>query len=220
MSDNINENTNELHEEIDINEILMSCCGTDDEGSTMSGFSMDIGIYNPQTNEFDVKSSTVYCNPEIDIKRIGVTTMIDFIFNSRTDFELRKMWSLLQKYGTDCESAFRNNAKNTPLLRIQIVPIVYSGKYSVNAYSPIYWALQSQSPTGENNVIRTAFEATNVVIAENEMYDEEEIAARLEREDMERDRITQQYEARQQEEDDYKAEREERLEELRRNKEL
>ena len=52
------------------------------------------------------------------------------------------------------------------------------------------------------------------------MYDEEEIAARLEREDMERDRITQQYEARQQEEDDYKAEREERLEELRRNKEL
>lgn len=206
-------------EEITMDEILLACCGTDGSDNTKAGFSLDLGIFNPATNEFDVKSSTAYCNPIFNITRVGDTTMIDMIFATRTDTDLRRIWSFMQKYGKDVELAFQNNAKNVPFMRIQIVPIGFSGQYSVLAYAPLYWTLQPEYPTGEINMIRMAFNTESILFAENEAYDEVEVMAELQREDMEREYIEQQYELKQQETEDYLNERQELLEKLRRNKE-
>ncbi len=210
---------NEMNkEQITTEDILAACCGTDGADHTKAGFSLDFGIYNPTTNEFDIKTSTTYCNPVLNITRVGETAMIDFIFESKTDSELRRMWALMQKYGKDVESAFQAGAKNIPFMRTQIVPISFSGRYSVTAYGPLYWVLQPEYPTGEVNMLRMVFKTESILFAENEAYDEVEMAAQLQREDMQREYMEMQHERRRQEDEDYRNERQRNLEELRRNR--
>jgi hypothetical protein len=210
---------NEMNQEqITTNDILNACCGTDGADNTKAGFSLDFGIYNPTTNEFDIKTSTTYCNPVLNITRVGETAMIDFIFETKTDSELRRICALMQKYGKDVEAAFQNGAKNIPFMRTQIVPISFSGRFSVTAYGPLYWVLQPEYPTGEVNMIRMVFKTESVLFAENEAYDEVEMAAQLQREEMQREYVEMQHERRKQEDDDYRDERQRNLEELRRNR--
>jgi hypothetical protein len=212
-------NINEMNrEQITIEDILAACCGTDGADNTKVGFSLDFGIYNPTTNEFDIKNSITFCNPILNITRVGETAMIDFIFESKTDAELRRMWALMQKHGKDVEEAFRAGAKNIPFMRTQIVPIVYSGRYTVTAYGPLYWVLQPEYPTGEINMLRTVFNTESVLFSENEAYDEVEMAAQLQREDAERDRMEMLAEQKRREDEEYRAERQRNLEELRRTR--
>lgn len=206
------------NEEITADDILLACCGTDGADNTKAGFALDFGIYNPTTNEFDVKLSTAHCDPVLNITRLGDTTMIDFVFESKTNSELRRIWSLLQKHGKDVETAFQNKAKNIPFMRVHIVPIGFSGKYSVLAYAPIYWTLQPEYPSGEINMLRMVFQTEQILFAENEEYDETELAAQIQREDMQRDYIEQEVERKRQEEEEYQEERQRNLEELRRNR--
>jgi hypothetical protein len=217
---NINENNiNDVSEEqISVDDIITACCGTDGTDNTKAGFALDFGIYNPSTNEFDIKTSTAHCDPILNITRLGETTMIDYIFESKVNAELRRIWALLQKHGKDCELAFRNGAKNIPFMRVHIVPIGYSGQYSILAYAPIYWTLQPEYPSGEITMLRMVFKTEQIMVAENEAYDETELAAQIQREEMQREYIEQEYERKLQEEEDYRDERQQNLEELRRNR--
>lgn len=210
---------NNMEEQITADDILLACSGSDGTENTKAGFSLDFGIFNPTTNEFDIKNTSSYCNPIFNITRLGATVMVDMMFSSRTDAELRRIWALMQKYGKDSEEAFQKHAKNIPYMRIQIVPIEYSGRYSVLAYGPIYWVLQPEIPTGEVNMIRMVFNSDAVLFAESEAYDEVELAAQLQRQDMERDFIEMQYERKREEDEEYRDERQRTLEELRRNRE-
>lgn len=222
INENITENTTvdevNTSEEITIDDIILACCGDDGNGHPKAGFSLEFGLYNPDTGDFDVKTTSVYCDPILNITRLGESVMIDFIYETKTNSDLRKMWALIQKYGRDVEKAFQNNDKNIPFLKIQIVPLGFSGRFSINAYAPLYWVLQPEHPAGEINMIRTAFNSESVLFAENEEYDETEIAAQLEREEMQKEFIEQQFEQRQEEDDAYREERQSRLEQLRRER--
>jgi hypothetical protein len=205
-------------EVVTYNDIIHKAVGLDEYGNPKSCYSVEIGTYNGKTNEVNVANNTAYYNPSINIVRTGEFVMIDFVFKNRTDTDLRTFWALLNKYGKDFEKALREDNHIIPLFRLQIVPNYYSGRFSMLAVTPMYWVLQPETPTSEINTIRMIFKNDSIGFVESEGYNESDIIAELERADMQEDYVAQAIQRRREEEEEYQNERNERLEEMRRNR--
>lgn len=205
---------------ITFEDIILQSVGLDEYDNPKSGFGLEIGVFDATSGNSKMNVSLTYYNPYINITRTGEMMMIDFVFKNRVDSDLRAIWALINKYGKDFENALRINSTQFPLIRIQIVPNFYSGKYSIVSVAPLYWALQPEIPNGEINTIRLVFAVDSVAFIEQEGYDEKQILAEIEREEMHREFIEQATEAREIEEEEYQQERNEKLEELRRKGEL
>lgn len=205
---------------ITFEDIILQSVGLDEYDNPKAGFGLEIGTFDAVTSNSKMNVALTYYNPYINITRTGEMVMIDFVFKNRVDSDLRAIWALINKYGKDFENSLRTNSNLLPLVRIQIVPNFYSGKYALVAVAPLYWALQPEIPNGEINTIRLVFPIDSVAFIEQEGYDERQILAEIEREEMHREFIEQATEAREIEEEEYQYQRNERLEELRRKGEL
>lgn len=205
---------------ITFEDIILQSVGLDEYDNPKSGFGLEIGTFDATTNNSKMNVNLTYYNPYINITRTGEMMMVDFVFKNRVDSDLRAIWALINKYGKDFENALRAGSNQFPLIRLQIVPNFYSGKYSIVSVAPLYWALQPEIPNGEINTIRLVFGIDSVAFIEQEGYDERQILAEIEREEMQRDFIEQATENRQIEEQEYQEQRNKALEELRRKGEL
>jgi hypothetical protein len=172
--------------EVSYEDIIDHCVGVDELDNPNIGFSVEFGTYDSRTQETKMNSAVTYYNPVLNITRTGEVMMFDFIYKTRVDSELRAFWSLLNKYGRDFEKAMKENNHILPLIRIQIVPNYYAGKFSMICVTPMYWVLQPEIPTGEINMIRIVFSIDSVGFVESEGFNENEILAELEREEMQR----------------------------------
>ena len=204
-------------EEVTYDDIIINSVGLDEFDNPKIGFALELGQYDSRDNTAKINSNMTYFNPSLNITRTGEAMIFDFIYKSKTDSELRAFWALINKYGREFEQAMRQNNPVVPLLRLQIVPNYYVGRFSMLCVTPMYWALQPEVPGGEIKVIRIVFGVDSVAFIESEGYNENEILAELEREEMQRQHIEESIERRREEEEVYQAERNARLEEMRRN---
>ena len=219
MSENI-ENINEENvEETDYNDIIDSCIGYDEDDNPKAGFSVEVGTYDSATSTIKVDTNLSYFNPQINLMRTGEAIIIDFIFRNKTDTDMRAIWSLLNKYGRNFDNAMKVSSATIPVFRFTIVPVKYEARFGILCTSPMYWALEPETPTSDINTIRVVFGIDNVVFQESEGYNLTEIEADIQREQMQRDFIEGQMEQRREEEAEYREERNAKIEELRRNKE-
>jgi hypothetical protein len=208
-------------QQIDFNEIVEHSVGLDEYDNPKAGFGIEMGIFDTQTNTARITMNKTYYNPAINITRTGDVMMIDLMFKSKTDSDLRAIWAFLNKYGKDFEKSLSSNGSiPLPIFRMQLVPNFYSGKYSIVAVAPMYWVLQPEVPTSEINMIRMVYGVDSIAFLENEAYDEKQLLAELEREDMQREFIEQAAEQRRIEQEEYQDQRNEMLEELRRKGDL
>ena len=184
-------------EVVTFNDIIDRATGLDEYGNPKSAYSVEVGTYNGRTNEVNVMNNTAYYNPSINIVRTGEFVMIDFVFKNRTDMDLRTFWALLNKYGKDFEKALREDSYILPLFRLQIVPNYYSGRFSMLAVTPMYWVLQPETPTSEINSIRLIFKNDSIGFVESDGYNQSEILADMERQEMQEDYVAQAIQRRQ-----------------------
>lgn len=203
--------------EVTYDDIIDQSVGVDELDNPKAGFSVELGTYDSRTQETKMNSHVTYYNPVLNITRTGEVMMFDFIYKTKVDSELRAFWALLNKYGKDFEKAMRENNPVLPLIRIQIVPNYYAGKFSMVCVTPMYWVLQPEIPTGDINMIRMVLSVDSVGFVESEGYNENEILAELEREEMQRQFIEQEMERKREERDSWQEERNARMEELRKN---
>lgn len=218
--DTIDENIEQFDgdtNEVTYDDIVDHSVGADELGNPKAGFSVELGTFDTRTQETKMNSNTTYYNPILNITRTGEVMMFDFIYKTKVDSELRAFWSLLNKYGRDFEKAMRENNPVLPLIRIQIVPNYYAGKFSMVCVTPMYWVLQPEIPTGDVNMIRMVLSVESVGFVESEGYNENEILAELEREEMQRQFIEQEMERKREEREAWQEERNARMEELRKN---
>lgn len=215
------ENVDEFYgdsSEVTHDDIISQSTGLDEFDNPKAGFALELGTYDARNNTAKINSCMTYYNPSLNIVRTGEAIMFDFIYKSKTDSELRAFWALINKYGREFEQAMKENNHIIPLMRLQIVPNYYAGKFSMLCVTPMYWCLQPEVPAGEIKVIRIVFSVDSVAFIESEGYNENEILAELEREEMQKQHIEQSIERRREEESLYQEERNARLEELRRNR--
>lgn len=218
MLDNEAMNEQENVPNINYNELISDCVGFDEDDNPKSGFSVETGMYESATDTLKITGNISYFNPQLNIMRTGETMIVDFIFANKTDSEMRAIWSLLNKYGREFEKAVQESSKTIPIFRFTIVPTKYAGRYAVVCMSPMYWALQPETPTSDINTIRTVFPIDAVAFTESEGFDLADIEADIQREEMEREYIEEAMDRRREEQEEYQNERNERMEELRRDK--
>ena len=172
--------------EVTHDDIITHSTGLDEFDNPKAGFALELGTYDARNNVAKINSSMTYYNPSLNITRTGEAVMFDFIYKSKTDSELRAFWALINKYGREFEQAMKDDNHIIPLMRIQIVPNYYAGKFSMLCVTPMYWVLQPEVPAGEIKVIRMVFSVDSVAFIESEGYNENEILAELEREEMQK----------------------------------
>lgn len=216
-----NENSqNNPQKEIDYNEIIFNTVGYDEDGNPKTAFSIETGTYDSNSNVIKIVGNISYYNPQINIIRTGESMMIDFTYNTKTDTELRTFWSLINKYGKDFEQAIRDQSTTIPVFRITLVPTTYAGKHSIVCLAPLYWALQPETPTSDINTIRVVYNLDSIAFAETDGYSIEDVEAEIQREQMQNDFIEDEMTRRREEEEEYQQNRNEMIEEMRRNKEI
>ena len=204
--------------EVTYDDIMDQCTGVDELGNPKAGFCVELGTFDSKTQETKMNSAVTYYNPVLNITRTGEVMMFDFIYKTKVDSELRAFWALLNKYGRDFERAMKEDSHILPLIRIQIVPNYFAGRFSMVCVTPMYWVLQPEIPTGDINMIRMVLSIDSVGFVESEGYNENEILAELEREEMQRQFIEQEMERKREEREAWQEERNARMEELRRNR--
>ena len=213
-NENVIQETNE-NETPDYNEIINNCVGFDEEDNPKAAFSIETGTYVSKEDVIRISGNISYYNPQINITRTGEAVILDFIYANKTDSEFRAFWSLISKYGREFERAMQNNSPDIPVFRITIVPTIYAGRHCIIGIAPLYWALQPETPTSDINTLRVVFNLDSIAFAESEGYNLDELEASAEREEMQRDYIENAVALKEEENAEYREERDRMIEELR-----
>ena len=199
-------------------DIIREACGKNDDKQPKSITSLGFGNFDEENNDVKDLSTSVFENPTVVIENHSPIVQVDLIFPSAIDMELKCMWSLLEKYGSNTDEYERGERKDSPICIFSFSPIKYNGKYFININEPIMWVNQPEFVGNpQNNVIRFFAYEDAVTVAENDDVNLREIELQAQREAERQEEMNYQAELRKIEEEDYQNQRNADIEELRRN---
>jgi len=102
---------------------------------------------------------------EIEIQRHGKYIQVDVIFLSELDADLKITWNLLENYGSML-SKLTGDEEDIIITSLTIIPEKYDGDFYIVGRAPAFWALQSNKPGKQNNIIRIIFEVGDFLFYE------------------------------------------------------
>lgn len=163
-------------------ELLKNICGTNESGKSKSMFSIFHELWKVGDNDEKDEVANLHIDKPILKAHMHLDyVIIDFEFQSNSDHDLAHMWYFLENF-TKIENSidfsdeelergiyFADDKEcpvKIPVLIFNIVPKKYNGKYSLTAFNPIFHTLQPKYPKDEARVIRTVFNADNVIFNE------------------------------------------------------
>lgn len=197
-----------------IQEIIKSFTGKSNDNTPKAAIALSLEMHKGSTGEEKEMSTISLFNPELKLMRLGKFIVLDIVFINNYDIDLRQSWSVLEHYGkvnteTDEDTSY--------ILSTMIVPTEYEGTIYALLLNPIYWSLQTPITGEKPNSIRILFEEDHFGIYKNEGVDIESIKKAVDKQiEMEQQQLAQ-IQARKEEEEAYRRERDEKLEELRRS---
>lgn len=164
--------------ELSIFEILNNCCGKTENNKpkTILSCTLDKWDFSKENPTVKTLKTLNITSAILDMKPINEKFfMIDLDFQSNSNFELRNLWTLVNKQ----TQQLNDKNDNLTVLRFTFVPIDYKGYY-VDAVAPIFYSLQGYDINKPCNCLRILFEAENVSFYYSNEIDIEAIKAEVE----------------------------------------
>lgn len=171
--------------EINLTDFLEEISGVDEKKQSKVGINFNHYIYYGKPTEEEASQENRYeeiltkssFKPSVNFMRLGEFLIIDLIYVSSMDPEIRILFDQLELYGKNCAKYYEDE-EIFPMFGLNINPYQYAQKYYIQAFAPRYWTrLPSQSLKTESNMIRILFEAKNVQLCEVEGFDDFDIKA-------------------------------------------
>ena len=210
----------EIAESINIlNQIINSACGKDDDGNPKAAITVAIDEWSHSTNKTHSLLTYSSYKPVVSIQKHYDFIQVDLFFASKVDNDMKVIWNHSEKFG-QLINEITHETKNIPFFTLTIVPVETQGRYYISVTNPVFWSLQPVKPGAEAQIIRLVFKAENLNVFETDEIDMYEIEANVQRSLLERDRVAEAYEKADEESAQASLERNQKLEELRRNNQL
>lgn len=207
-----------MNNNVTIADIVKAVCGKDDENKPNSLTSIGTGYYDEENEDIKDLNSSVFENPIVKIENHSPIIQIDLIFPSAVDIELRRMWAILENYGAKTDAYECGQNPDSPVCLFSFAPKQFNGKYIINVNEPIMWVNQPQNVgSTQNNVIRCFAYEDAVTAAENTDINLKEMDLYARREAERQEELLYNAELSKIEEEEYQRQRNETLEEMRRN---
>ena len=132
---------------------------------------MESGVYSPEENNNTVIASADMYKPIVEIQRNGRFLNIDLKFSSAFDNDIKVLWNLITLYSTNANDLTNYNDESSlstkePSLALIIAPTELLPVY-ITAINPLLWALTSEKPGINPNIIRLVYDADLVICYED-----------------------------------------------------
>lgn len=107
----------------------------------------------------DLDDEFVTEKPVVQVfKQAGGFVLVDLVFNSIEDKDLKIIYAYLDRFFSSSNSA-SDDEDDFPLLTFTFVPHAFDGAYWAMGLNPIYYGLTPEDSTGEPRIIRLVFMA-------------------------------------------------------------
>ena len=200
-----------------ISEILKNIVGYSN-GKPKSAVSFNVSHIDTVNNTVIDETGINLCNAEVKIKKVNEYITVDLSFVNKFSSELNRLWSILELYGEKMSTPENFEEESIVKGVFTFLPISLKGRAFISAINPIYWTLMPYSPSGENSVIRLLFKDSTFLFLEGEEIDTNALRESIEQEIQKEEAYMQQIADKMEEDEDYKNERNERINDLRKIK--
>lgn len=167
-----------------IQDILDSVCGLTEKNERKAVLSVNLDKWCIKKGEESVTSLSKYLTTKAEIQISSVNEeyiLMDFIFPSNTDTDLKMIWRLLNKPIED----LNKTGEYVTLKHIILTPINFEGFY-MDAIAPIFMALQPSDIDSPCDSIRVLFKAENVSFYYTDEIDAKQLEDELKAEEQAR----------------------------------
>lgn len=175
-----------MQENINEEEILMSCFGRDNFGASNASTQATLLLYKggdsneDKTNEFNYEevATRFIENAEFYLESHNGIVQVDFKFISNLDPEMNLLWRMFTDFGKELNKSLLKETSTIPLLSILVSP-TNDAKHFLTLSNPMLWFLQPESPEESKcNIIRAFYDASDIEIKTvSEDIDEDKIKA-------------------------------------------
>lgn len=166
-----------------IQDVINDVCGLTEKNERKSAVSIHIDKCNIKEGQQNIIPQAKYTTLKAEVQISSVNEkyiLMDFIFSSASDPELKMMWNLLNRPIDILED------ENTVTLKhITLTPVQFKGFY-INAVAPIFMALQPSDISQSCNSIRVLFEAEYVDFYYTDEIDSKQIEDEVKAEEQSR----------------------------------
>lgn len=199
-----------------IDEIIKAATGKDANNKPNAAITISNDAYALDNESTRAISSHSSHKAIINITKIKEHVMVDLVFPSELDPDLKLAWHSLETYEKMIQD-LDDDSTEVPFLSLTIVPLIYQSSYYICGFTPFCWTLQPQKPGGSINTIRIVFEVSDFCLYETDEINMEEIEAEVNRKIAAEENQINEMERIEEERRTYEEQRNERMEEYRRN---
>lgn len=138
-------------------QMIQELSGADENGNSKCIISIQPQRCDAEGNTTNTDEEYVTEKPIVKMfKQAGGYVLVDLVFSSMQDVDLRRTYSYLADFFTATNST-TDDELDFPLLVISFVPNSLQGEYFALGINPIFYALTPDDVTGEPNTIRMVF---------------------------------------------------------------
>lgn len=155
-------------QDISINEIKNSACGTDNEGNAKAIVIAGLQKFNVNDTTAEPESLMEVSTIEavIDIKTIGNFSYVNLKFPAADNSDLALFYRLFERY---YDVAEENDDEHEIVAFLSIIPLELEGQYTINAMYPVFWALEPDLVGDSPRTIRSVYIPEDVQFIRTEL---------------------------------------------------
>lgn len=137
--------------------LIQAISGVNEDGHGKCVVSLQAQRQDADGNVKNTDDELVIEKPVVQMfKQAGGYVLVDFVFDSVDDIELKEMYSYIQRF-FQASNSTNDDETDFPLLLITLVPEEYKGKYFAVGINPVFYSLTPDDVKGEPTTIRLVF---------------------------------------------------------------
>ena len=138
-------------------DLIQAISGCDEFGNSKCNISVMLQYQDSDGNLKNIEDDFMTSKPIVQIsKQLNGYVLMDLIFESREDIDLKIIYSYLKRF-FDSSMSVNDDETEFPLFTIAIVPEELAGEYWVMGLNPIFYTLTPDDVDGEPKIIRPLF---------------------------------------------------------------
>lgn len=138
-------------------DLIQAMSGVDEDGHGKCVVSLQAQRQDADGNVKNTDDELVIEKPIVQVfKQAGGYVLVDFVFDSVDDIELKEMYSYIQRF-FQASNSTDDDELDFPLLLVSLVPEEYKGQYFAVGINPVFYALTPDDVKGEPTTIRLVF---------------------------------------------------------------
>lgn len=137
-------------------EILAKIMELDEDGESQCMVGMNLCYCTEDGESREVMSAAIN-QAIISVKSLVDYTLVDLEFKSDFDVDLKRLWDILEAYGSSTNHFSLSDDERVPVLSIALIPELDGGKVFAMGSNPLFWSLCAKAPGKTVSIIRMVF---------------------------------------------------------------